>query len=92
MPIAQQIWAENHQEMMDKLRENDPDHLQSIMDGWSWIELVGGPRDGGFMYFVGSPCWNVLIVRECEKTCWLYELAECPEGGTIYKFSKEIKR
>lgn len=92
MPPAQQIWAENHQEMVKKLRENDPDHLQSILDGWSWIELVGGPRDGSYMYFVGSPCWNVLIVRECEKTCWLYELSECPEGGTIYKFSKEIKR
>lgn len=41
-----------------ELEQIDPDHLRRIDEGWSWIELWGGPYDGRRCYHIGPPPWQ----------------------------------
>ena len=40
----------------------DEDHERMRRDGWSWIGLMNGPRDGTRKYFKGSPPWTITFV------------------------------
>lgn len=76
---AFQIWKINDPEGFQKLLHDDPNHLQMMEHGWSWIELEGGPRDGSKTYFHGSPTWKLLI-EDKDGVRHLYVL-KCGEGN-----------
>lgn len=45
-----------------ELARDDPDHLRQLDQGWSWIELWGGPLDGRRYYHIGPPLWQLKFL------------------------------
>lgn len=61
MSHAHQQWRQHAQDQYRDLLVNNPEHLRKMEEGWSWCEMMGGPKDGTYAYFVGSPRWCIMF-------------------------------
>lgn len=88
------IWRDNCPAEYQVLAEIDPDHLRHMEEGWSWIEHVGGPKDGARAYFVGAPNWRLTYVDPSVDSRHYksgdpvhdYELRADEFGRAVYKW------
>lgn len=78
----------------------DFNHERMMEDGWSWIELAGGPKDGNYSYFKGSPKWDLYFVdpsvdpstyKEGDREHH-YELDRNIDGHAIYRWRGDFRR
>ena len=49
-------------EIRERLRQEDPEHLAKIEEGWSWIEMWAGPMDGHRCYHIGPPLFQLRFL------------------------------
>lgn len=78
----------------------DENHAQMLAEGWSWIELMGGPRDGEYSYFKGSPAWVLYFIDPSIDPAYFrpgdvehcYELTAGASGHAIYQWQGTFRR
>ncbi len=76
------------------------EHRQMRAEGWSFIEYVGGPRDGCCSYFKGSPRWKSSFCDASVDPLKYkpgdlehgYELREGQDGYAIYQYIGIFRR
>ncbi len=75
-------------------------HEQMKAEGWSWIDLIGGPKDGSYSYFIGSPTWDIYFVdpsvdplkyEEGDREHH-YELDRGIDGHAVYRWRGDFQR
>lgn len=76
----------------------EPDQ-KMVDEGWSFIELWGGPYDGWFKYFKGTVNWEIALpdpgVPEGQykkgDLAHLYRLSEGEGGIAVYQWIKQFR-
>ena len=77
----------------------EPNHLKNLAEGWSWMEIVGGPKDGERSYFKGRPLGELgfidpSIADDAYKPgdlCHRYRVGLGPDGFAVYKWAGTFK-
>ena len=88
---APTVWLKANPQDHKRFQKDEPEHLKMILDGWSWIDAIDGPKDGGRIYFFGTPQWShVYEIKEGppeDHRRHLYILNYDEEGNCIYKWA-----
>lgn len=78
----------------------DPQHDKMRAEGYSWVELLGGPKDGMRSYFVGPPeFWLAFVDPGVDPAKYKpgdlehkYTLSPGPDGRAVYRWGGTFRR